>query len=99
MVHGLSVQLWDRIGGTAEGRVHGSIYLVQALTIDLLFFAININNNSSLSLYLVGVKEGVGEEGRRSRRREGDDGEGGDGEEKNEKFYGILQLIGVSIHM
>ena len=46
-----------------------------------------------------GVKEGVGEEGRRSRRREGDDGEGGDREEKNEKFYGILQLIGVSIHM
>ena len=44
------------------------------------------------------MKEGMGEEGR-SRRREGDDGEGEDGERKNEKFYGILQLIGVSIHM
>ena len=39
------------------------------------------------------------EEGRRSRRREGDDREGGDGEEKNVKFYVVLQLIGVSIHM
>ena len=44
------------------------------------------------------MKEGVGVEGR-SRRREGDDGEGEDGERKNEKFYGVLQLIGVSTHM
>ena len=46
------VQLRDWIGGSAEGRIHGLIHLVQALTIDLLFFAISINN--SLSLYLVG---------------------------------------------